>query len=276
MTSAPPTTESPATSAPPTTSESPAPSESPVPSAEPTPVPTLIPTSTPEAEEIWEEEESDENDWNEIYDDLKKLSEGKGYEIDLDDETVVPGDVFDSIKGKDVAITLDLGNGLSWTINGKSITSDNVPDINFGVEIASKESQSNKIPVEILNVVTGERYYMNVTLLHSGPFGLTATLNINLGTKNNGLYANLFYYNEGRGAMEFIGVDDIDASGMAHLLFTHASEYAIVIDKAPMGTNGNSPKTGEEAKILPYAMSIVLLGMFVCAGVLAKMRKEEK
>ena len=31
-------------------------------------------------------------------------------------------DIFDSIKGEDVTLVLDMGNGLSWKINGQDIT----------------------------------------------------------------------------------------------------------------------------------------------------------
>lgn len=52
--------------------------------------------------------------------------------------------------------------------------------------------------------------------------------------KNAGLFANLFYYNENAGELEFICADEIAEDGTAELTFTHASDYTIVIDTAPM------------------------------------------
>ena len=234
---------------------------------EPTPELTPEPTITPEVEE-----EEDEDEWDDLIDELEDISEGQTVSLDLSDETTVPGDVFDSIKGKDVTITLDLGNGLSWTINGKSITSDKVPDIDFSVRVGEET-----IPVDVLNVVTGERFYLNVSLAYSGEFGLTAILNVDLDAKNKGLYANLFYYNEPYNVMQFMNADMIDENGIAHLVFTHASEYAIVIDKVVMGTNVVSPKTGEETGVMHYALLVAaLVRVFVGVELLRKLRKENQ
>lgn len=249
----------------------------PEPTPEPTPMPEVTPEPTPEltpeptiTPEI--EEEEDEDEWDDLIDELEDIAEGQTVSIDLSDETIVPGDVFDSIKGKDVTITLDLGNGLSWTINGKSITSDKVPDIDFSVRVGEET-----IPVDVLNVVTGERFYLNVSLAYSGEFGLTAILNVDLDAKNKGLYANLFYYNEPYNVMQFMNADMIDENGIAHLVFTHASEYAIVIDKVVMDTNVVSPKTGEETGVMPYALLVAaLVSVFVGAELLRKLRKENQ
>ena len=43
-----------------------------------------------------------------------------------------------------------------------------------------------------------------MTLAYDGEFGFTATLTVNMESKNAGLYANLFYYNEQTGELEFI------------------------------------------------------------------------
>ena len=71
---------------------------------------------------------------------------------------------------------------------------------------------------------------MNLTLAYDGEFGFTATLTVNMESKNAGLYANLFYYNEQTGELEFISAGQIDPDGNAELVFTHASDYTIVVD----------------------------------------------
>ena len=65
--------------------------------------------------------------------------------------------------------------------------------------------------------------------------------------KNAGLYANLFYYNEKTGELEFICADEIAADGTAELTFTHASDYAIVIDTEPMD-KGADEADGDKAE----------------------------
>lgn len=161
--------------------------------------------------------------------------------------TTVPGNVFDIIKGKDINIVLDMGNGVTWSVNGKDITADKVKDIDFGVKAGSEAN--NTIPVDVLNRVTGERYSVNLSLSYTGEFGLKAVLTMNVKAENAGLYANLYYYNGQTGALEFICSDKITADGTARLTFTHASEYTVVVDKKSGEENSptrQAPATGED------------------------------
>ena len=75
---------------------------------------------------------------------------------------------------------------------------------------------------------------MNLTLAHDGECGFAAVLTINMDKKNAGLYANLFYFNKQTGKLEFICSDEIDAAGNAGLVFTHASDYTVIVDEKPM------------------------------------------
>ena len=85
---------------------------------------------------------------------------------------------------------------------------------------------------------------------------------VDLGKANAGLYANLFHYNEDAGTLEFVTADRINENGIAELVFSHASDYVIVVGDEVTGgsSNGNSsgsnssnsqgtgvhsPKTGE-------------------------------
>lgn len=168
-------------------------------------------------------------DWNPIKSDVTKAKDGDTVTIDLSKDTTVPGEIFDSIRGKDVTLVLDLGNGMSWKINGNSITADKIGNMNFAVDFDSKT-----IPVEVINKVSGERYTMRLSLAHDGPFGMEAVLSVDLDEKNAGLYANLFYFNPDTEELEFVEDDIITDKGAAEFTFTHASDYAIIIDKESM------------------------------------------
>lgn len=168
-------------------------------------------------------------DWNPIKSDVTKAKDGDTVTIDLSKDTTVPGEIFDSIRGKDVTLVLDLGNGMSWRINGNSITADKIGNMNFSVDFDSKT-----IPVEVINKVSGERYTMRLSLAHDGPFGMEAVLSVDLDEKNAGLYANLFYFNPDTEELEFVEDDIITDKGAAEFTFTHASDYAIIIDKESM------------------------------------------
>lgn len=188
-------------------------------------------------------DDSGKKGWDVIKPQLEDTKAGDTVTVAMNGTTVVPKDVIDSIKGKDTTLVLDMGNGLSWKINGQDITEPS-GDIDFGVNVGADAGKS--IPVDVINNVTGERYSMNLTLAYDGEFGFTATLTVNMESKNAGLYANLFYYNEQTGELEFISAGQIDAEGNVELEFTHASDYTIVVDTRIMSDNGQADNKADE------------------------------
>ena len=179
--------------------------------------------------------------WEVIKAETAARAEGERVTVDMNGASVVPGDVFDEIRGKNVTIEFDLGGGISWSVNGKSV-SDKVGDIDFRVTYG--EEASDAIPVDLINALTGERTSMNVTLAYEGRFGFEAVLRINVGAANQGLVANLFYYNESTRELEFISAGEVDAEGFAYFRFTHASDYTIVLDEASMEEAALTDTTG--------------------------------
>ena len=189
-------------------------------------------------------DDSGKKGWDVISSQLDEAKSGETVTVAMNGTTVVPKDIFDTIKGEDVTLVLDMGDGISWKINGKDIT-DAAGDIDLGVTVGADAGKS--IPVDVINNVTGERYSMNLSLAYDGEFGFTARLTINMESKNTGLYANLFYYNEQTGKLEFVSAGLIDADGNVELEFTHASDYTIVIDAAVMdGGNKDSINTTKD------------------------------
>ena len=168
-----------------------------------------------------------------IWAEEKQAKEGSVINVDMNGITVVPMESFDSIKGRDVTITFDMGSGIIWSVDGKSITRDASMDKAGGVDFDLKTGV-NAIPVDIVNNclannVTGESDSIQISLAHEGEFGFTAVLSINLGKENVGLTASLYYYNESAGELEFICSDIVAEDGMVLLAFTHASDYVIAI-----------------------------------------------
>ena len=188
-------------------------------------------------------DDSGKEGWDVIKPQLEEAKSGDTVTVVMNGTTVVPKDVIDSIKGKDTTLVLDMGNGLSWKIYGKDIT-DAAGDIDFDVTVGADAGKS--IPVDVINNVTGERYSMNLTFAYDGEFGFTATLTVNMESKNAGLYANLFYYNEQTGELEFISAGQIDSDGNVELVFTHASDYTIVVDAKIMSDNGQADNKSDE------------------------------
>ena len=81
-----------------------------------------------------------------------------------------------------------------------------------------------------MNAITDEVGTVQITLAHDGEFGFTMTLSAPLGKENAGYWANLYHYDEDAESLNFEAAAKIDETGNVKIPFTHASQYAIVID----------------------------------------------
>ena len=162
--------------------------------------------------------------WDAILDEIENAENGE-ITIDMGDETKVPAEILESLAGKDVEISFDLGN-VQWTVNGADIPTDaDFTDLDLRVDL-----DTSGIPVNVINAITGEVSTVQITLVHDGEFGFTMTLTAPLGKENAGYWANLYHYDESAEAMNFEAAARIDQDGSVTIPFTHASQYAIVID----------------------------------------------
>ena len=167
--------------------------------------------------------------WDVIRAEEEQAQEGSTINVDMNGSVAVPRDIFDRIKGKDITVTFDMGGGILWSVDGKSVTGDTSPDSAGDIDFSVKTGV-NTVPVDIVNNVTGERYNIQISLAFEGEFGFTAVLSIDLGRENAGYTANLYYYNKSAGELEWICKDRIAEDGTVSLAFTHASDYVIAID----------------------------------------------
>lgn len=196
----------------------------------------------------------------------------------MSEATVVPKDVLEAAKGKDVDIVLDM-NGYKWTINGNNIQADNLKDINLSVD-----TDSDAIPEDVISEIAGNNPVKQISLAYSGDFGFKASLTYNIGSEYAGKYGNLYYY-DSTGRMIFQNAGTIDADGNISLNFSHASEYAVVIADNDVTTDNDiitdndvttdnadntatsSIATGDSSPIVLYAvlcvMAIALAGIAV-------------
>ncbi len=177
-----------------------------------------IPSVTPSTPPTVSEETTDA---------IQAADPGETVTVDLSSgSTKLDKEVFETLAGKDVTLVIDLGDGLSWTVNGSDIPEDaTLTDIDMGVTM-----NSDGIPVDVVNSITGERDTVQMTLAHDGDFGFTMTLTAPLGKENAGYWANLYHYDEADEQLTFETAAEIDADGSVTIPFSHASQYAIVID----------------------------------------------
>ena len=152
---------------------------------------------------------------------------GETVTVDLSGgDTTLDKEVFETLAGTDVTLVIDLGDDVSWTVKGSDIPEDaDFTDIDLGVTM-----NSDGIPVDVVNAITGERDSVQLTLAHDGAFGFTMTLTAPVGAENAGCWANLYHYDEDAEALNFEAAAKIDEDGSVTIPFSHASQYAIVID----------------------------------------------
>ena len=183
----------------------------------------------------------------------------------MSEATVVPKDVLEAAKGKDVDIVLDM-NGYKWTINGNNIQADNLKDINLSVD-----TDSDAIPDDVISELAGNNPVKQISLAYSGDFGFKASLTYNIGSEYAGKYGNPYYY-DSTGRMIFQNAGAIDADGNISLNFSHASEYAVVIADYADNSATSSIATGDSSPIVLYAVLCVMA--IALAGIAAVTRKK--
>lgn len=242
--------------------------------------PTIRPVapSQPDNDIPFIKDENGKTGWDAIKSEAENAKKGSVITVDMNGATVVPANIFDTLKGKDVTVVFDMGEGISWSVNGKTVTAQNAGDIDFSVK-----KNAGAIPIDVVNKLTGERYGMQISLAHNGEFGLTATLSIDLGSENAELYAALYHYSGGD--TTFIDEGKIQEDGTVKLTFTHASDYLIVINEKSGKTDNNTeasepeksdtedgnPSTGETER--PWGIMLISSVAVIVGAVSFKRKK---
>ena len=88
------------------------------------------------------------------------------------------------------------------------------------------------------------------------------TLTIHIGNPDEGKMANLFYYNPQTKKLEYMESSIINSTGNAKFVFTHASDYAIIISDVAITSlevpknesKAENPKTGESNQVVTISL----------------------
>ncbi len=162
---------------------------------------------------------------------VEKAKDGDTVQVKLPSSGTISKETFERIAGKDVTVEIATSTGVTWLVNGKDIPSNaKLQDLNLSVN-----TQASTIPVEVVNKITGVTEIRQLELAHTGQFGVTLTLRLDVGQANSGYWANLYYFNPQTQALEYQTAARIGADGNADIPFTHASSYAVVIDTVSHG-----------------------------------------
>ena len=217
-----------------------------------------------------------------VVSEISASKSGQKIDVEMGKATVVPKDILEAAKGKDVDVVLKM-NGYSWTISGKDILSSNLKDIDLAVT-----TNTNNIPGNVISSIAGNNPVQQLSLAYSGDFGFKADLTLNVGANYAGKYGNLYYY-DSTGRMVFMNAGAIGADGNVTLGFSHASEYAIVISdtqgsnadnktvtntpaKASTAKDAKSAKTDDANPVLPL-MVVLFAGVAVISAVYIKRQR---
>ena len=168
-----------------------------------------------------------DGDWEEAEEELSQADSGDTVIVETDEDDTLPDEVLESAAGKNVTLKIKVGDSIFWEIDCRVIPKDaSLQDISLKVSM-----NTQGIPSKVLCGLPGSHTFLQMTLGHDGLFGFPVNLHTNVGRENSGKWANLYYYNEGTGKMEFETAARVTASGDAAFTMTHASQYAIVLDE---------------------------------------------
>ena len=109
--------------------------------------------------------------------DISNAAENTNVSVEMNNATVIPNEILKAEQGKNVNVTFNTANS-AWTINGKTIVSDNIEDANISLtKEAGSVSNSN------LSDLIGKRSAEKIIFGNNDSFGFKA--DINLKTEND-------------------------------------------------------------------------------------------
>lgn len=206
-----------------------------------------------------------------VIDMIEKAQTGAIIYVRVGESTVVPKEVFASMKGKDVTVIFKISDAVSWSIKGTEI-GDGMP---FSVDLGVTLGQSS-IPAEKVSALSGKNPAAAFSIRHDGPLGFTGTLKLFAGKEHFGKYANLYYYNEEKGMFEYRQAAQVKADGYVEYTFDHASQYVVVFSEKDLSAMENSvvlsPKTSDSTPA-ETAVILLLFGCMACAAAYRKYRR---
>ncbi|BCJ94249.1 hypothetical protein acsn021_18180 [Anaerocolumna cellulosilytica] len=157
----------------------------------------------------------------------------------MNKDTIIPKEVLEVVQGKPVQLNLILDNGMVWTINGVDVAKEAIKTTDLGVKW-NEGNIPEKAGKKFLQAVN-EPVSRQISLIHEGDFGFTATLTINLNRLAEGekeallradgkhKVAGMYYYNPKSGTFTLQSSSQIETNGIVKFTFDHASDYILLV-----------------------------------------------
>lgn len=146
--------------------------------------------------------------WNTLANRIKLTGSGKTINVKMNDETTVPSSVLSALKGKNVTLSLKLGNGAVFTINGQDVTS--ARDINISTKYNTDRIPSTlvKKAYQKFNAVSTAQISVN-----SNSFGAKVDITVKFAAKRSGCTARLYRYNPDKRSLSLIDTSTVESTG---------------------------------------------------------------
>ncbi len=161
--------------------------------------------------------------WNRISNEVKKADDGALIEVEMSGMPNVSGQLFDSMKDKDVQVNLRMAGDLEWQIKGSDVSSS-VGDRDMGVRIGSRN-----IPAQVINDVAGSYPHVEFSGNQQGDLGFEATIAVPVGETNKGMVATLYSYDPDTKEIVASGNVTVDERGYAKFPVTRSGDCTVVI-----------------------------------------------
>ena len=205
-----------------------------------------------------------------IVDQINEAPAGGTVVVPVDANGRIPADALSAAKGKDVNLVTNYGS-YSWTVNGKEITGT-IDETGYDLTVKALSDAK-------LSELAGGKEILQIEIAHSGELPFKATLRLYVGTEHEGKTAHLYYYNEGKGALEYHSSAKVNG-GYATFEFTHCSKYVITLEKlgtaADSGNKGGSAKTGDETNFMLWLLIAVVAVGAIGGACVSRLRKRKQ
>jgi len=150
---------------------------------------------------------------------------GSTVKCDLTTNPVVSKDIFNAIKGQDKNITFEK-NGISWTFNGKDITSNIPSDIDLALKTVSDALKIKE--VEKVKKMTGkDELLIPFSFNYDGNLPGIAKVKIYISNSWAGKSVAICRYFEEINNYETIATNTVDADGYITIKINHCSDYFV-------------------------------------------------
>jgi len=165
--------------------------------------------------------------WKSIATYLKKVSAGSSATIDMNKETVIPSDVMSAIKGRNVTLKFVLDNGVTFTVNGKDVTTAKNVDIDTTYNTKMISTKLIKAAYKKNDAVSSSQLSID-----AGTLGFNADLTVKFSAKRGGYKAKLYRYNASKNSLSLVDTATIGSTGKCNFdNVTKGGEFVIVIYK---------------------------------------------